>query len=124
MTRPDYCPVAQEPCQAMCVLSDVRCKIRDAAPQPQPDHFPDAGKMVQPCSPAEYRIRCRMAESCLPEAEYKTRLTTLHDDMLAEIEALREALKRIDAMCFAPPDFSDATMQEIARAALAQGETK
>ena len=30
MTRPDYCPVAQEPCQAMCALSDVRCKIRDA----------------------------------------------------------------------------------------------
>ena len=34
MTRPDYCPVAQEPCQAMCALSDVRCKIRDTAPQP------------------------------------------------------------------------------------------
>jgi hypothetical protein len=34
MTRPDYCPVSQEPCQAMCVLSDVRCKIRDTAPQP------------------------------------------------------------------------------------------
>jgi len=29
MTRPDYCPVAQEPCQAMCALSNVRCKIRD-----------------------------------------------------------------------------------------------
>jgi len=27
MTRPDYCPVAQEPCQSMCVFSDVRCKI-------------------------------------------------------------------------------------------------
>lgn len=34
MTRPDYCPVAQEPCQAMCALSDVRCKIRDTRPQP------------------------------------------------------------------------------------------
>ena len=33
MTRPDYCPVAQEPCQAMCVLSDVRCKIRDTPPK-------------------------------------------------------------------------------------------
>ena len=31
MTKPDYCPVAQEPCQLMCVTSDVRCKIRDAA---------------------------------------------------------------------------------------------
>jgi tRNA nucleotidyltransferase (CCA-adding enzyme) len=30
--RPDYCPVANEPCQAMCALSDVRCKIRDTAP--------------------------------------------------------------------------------------------
>jgi len=35
MTRPDYCPVAQEPCQAMCALSDVRCQIRDTAPHPQ-----------------------------------------------------------------------------------------
>ena len=35
MTKPDYCPVAQEPCQLMCVTSDVRCKIRDAA-QPAP----------------------------------------------------------------------------------------
>jgi hypothetical protein len=35
MTRPDYCPAAQEPCQAMCILSDVRCQIRDGAPQPQ-----------------------------------------------------------------------------------------
>lgn len=34
MMRPDYCPLSQEPCQAMCVLSDVRCKIRDTAPQP------------------------------------------------------------------------------------------
>lgn len=32
--RPDYCPVAQEPCQAMCAMSDVRCKIRDSRPQP------------------------------------------------------------------------------------------
>jgi hypothetical protein len=32
MTRPDYCPVAQAPCQAMCALSDVRCQIRDTQP--------------------------------------------------------------------------------------------
>jgi hypothetical protein len=32
---------------------------------------------------------------------------------------LLEALKRIEAKCSAPPDFSDATMQEIARAAIA-----
>jgi hypothetical protein len=38
-------------------------------------------------TPAEYRIRCRMSESCLPDAEYRSRLTALHDDMLAEIEA-------------------------------------
>ena len=36
MTRPDYCPIAQEPCQAMCVFSDVRCKIRDNTPQVAP----------------------------------------------------------------------------------------
>lgn len=32
MTRPDYCPVAQEPCQAMC---DVPCKIKDIRQQPK-----------------------------------------------------------------------------------------
>jgi hypothetical protein len=35
---------------------------------------------------------------------------------------LLEALKRIDEMCAAPPNFSDATMQEIARAAIAKAE--
>jgi hypothetical protein len=35
---------------------------------------------------------------------------------------LLEALKRIDEMCAAPPNFSDATMQEIARAAIARAE--
>jgi len=35
MTRPDYCPVAQAPCQAMCALSDVRCQIRDTQPTAQ-----------------------------------------------------------------------------------------
>ena len=39
MTKPDYCPVAQEPCQLMCVTSDVRCKIRDAAQPAVPDAF-------------------------------------------------------------------------------------
>jgi hypothetical protein len=48
-------------------------------------------------TPAEYRIRCRTAESCLPDAEYRARLTALHDDMLTEIEALREALERLIA---------------------------
>ena len=38
-------------------------------------------------TPAEYQTRCRMAESCLPPAEYRTLLTQLHDDMLGEIEA-------------------------------------
>ena len=40
MTRPDYCPVAQEPCQAMCAFSDVRCQIRDTAPQVAPQVAP------------------------------------------------------------------------------------
>jgi hypothetical protein len=35
---------------------------------------------------------------------------------------LLEALRRIDEMCAAPPNFSDATMQEIARAAIARAE--
>lgn len=38
-------------------------------------------------TPAELRIRCRVAESCLPDAEYRRRLTALHDDMLTIIEA-------------------------------------
>jgi EAL domain-containing protein (putative c-di-GMP-specific phosphodiesterase class I) len=38
-------------------------------------------------TPAEYRTRCRIAESCLPPAEYRTLLTRLHDDMLGVIEA-------------------------------------
>jgi hypothetical protein len=51
---------------------------------------PDA---IHTCTPKalvladELRTRCRLSESCLPEAEYRTRLTVLHDDMLAEIEA-------------------------------------
>jgi len=44
----------------------------------------------------EYRILCRRAESCLPPAEYRTLLTELHDEMLADIEALREALKEAE----------------------------
>lgn len=37
-------------------------------------------------------------------------------------QELLSALRRIDEMCAAPPNFSDATIQEIARAALAQPE--
>lgn len=48
MTRPDYCPVAQEPCQAMCVLSGVRCEIRDGKPAQQPQ----AAKPLEPLEPA------------------------------------------------------------------------
>ena len=36
----------------------------------------------------------------------------------AEVARLRDALLRIDSMCAAPPNFSDATIQEVARAAL------
>lgn len=32
--------------------------------------------------------RCAVAQSCFPESSFKARLTALHDDMLAEIEAL------------------------------------
>lgn len=34
------------------------------------------------------------------------------------VDKLVEALERVESMCSAPPDFSDATIQEIARAAL------
>lgn len=36
----------------------------------------------------------------------------------AENKRLREALERIESMCAAPPNFSDATIQEVARTAL------
>jgi hypothetical protein len=46
-------------------------------------------------SPAEFRIRCRVAESCLPDAEYRKKLTDLHDELLAVIEqpAMRSATR-------------------------------
>ncbi len=40
MTRSDYCPVAQEPCQAVCYVSGVRCVIRDGRPVPAPQPAP------------------------------------------------------------------------------------
>lgn len=39
-------------------------------------------------------------------------------------DGLLEALKKINGMCAAPPDFSDATIQEVARAAIAKAEAK
>lgn len=40
------------------------------------------------------------------------------DALEADRKMLREALERIESMCAAPPNFSDATIQEVARAAL------
>jgi hypothetical protein len=60
MTRADYCPVAQEPCQAMCVLSDVRCQIRDKSPQPQSKQEPaeyDHGPQAETLAEAERDVR-------------------------------------------------------------------
>lgn len=34
--------------------------------------------------------RCRIAQECLPQAEYRRLLTALHDDMLAALEANKE----------------------------------
>ena len=44
--------------------------------------------------------------------------TQARADLEAENARLREALKRIESMCAAPPDFSDAAIQDVARAAL------
>ena len=62
MTRPDYCPVAQEPCQAMCALSDVRCKIRDTPPAAQRQPLTDEEIMqtwegVIKYAPGEVRLK-------------------------------------------------------------------
>lgn len=64
MTRPDYCPVAQEPCQAMCVLSDVRCKIRDTPPAAQPAPVPLTKEQVRDlCKSAGYGMTSMQARA-------------------------------------------------------------
>ena len=68
-------------------------------------------------TPAEYRVRCRRAESCLPPAEYRTLLTALHDEMLAEIDALRGFAQEVRRT-------GDTRLASMAIAALAQGEKK
>ena len=90
MTRPDYCPVAQEPCQAMCALSDVRCQIRDTAPQPQPDEHVDCPRCGH-CCPDDTAL-LRQALEALEELQYAN--TDKAERMAAEaIAALRERLK-------------------------------
>lgn len=46
------------------------------APLPEPDDHRYA---------ASFATRCRLAQECLPDAEYRQRLTALHDEMLAAI---------------------------------------
>lgn len=44
---------------------------------------------VAPAAPAraDFAERCRIAQECLPDAEYRRMLTALHDDMLAALSA-------------------------------------
>ena len=58
--------------------------------------------------PKEYAERAR----CYAEAR-----------LAAPTSSLLAALKRIDDMCSAPPNFNDATIQDIARAAIAASES-
>ncbi len=66
MTRPDYCPVAQEPCQAMCSMSDVRCKIRDSHSQPKREWVgltpEDAIDIIWACRGTESIVRTTEAK--------------------------------------------------------------
>jgi len=73
----------------------------------------------------------REARSAEWNKEFAARQLAIKEAQAAKDEAARraalypellEALKRIDEMCAAPPNFSDATMQEIARAAIARAE--
>lgn len=42
---------------------------------------------IRPATVQVLRDRCRAAEQCLPDAQYRARLTALHDEMLAAIAA-------------------------------------
>lgn len=41
-------------------------------------------------TPPTFAERCRIAQECLPHAEYRTRLTALHEEMLAALSRDRE----------------------------------
>jgi hypothetical protein len=73
-----------------------------------------------------YEERCRLAQSLLPESSYRDRLTTLHSDMLAEIERSLElygALQSLTAVARRYlPDYDE--HPEIQRADEALGETQ
>ena len=34
----------------------------------------------------DFRAKCRLVEKCLPESPYRAKMTSLHDEMLEEIE--------------------------------------
>lgn len=36
-----------------------------------------------------YRQRCTIAQSCIPESGFKTKLTALHNEMLEDMDVLR-----------------------------------
>lgn len=38
--------------------------------------------------------RCKVATDCLPDAPYRTQLTALHDELLANLDAVKSALAR------------------------------
>jgi hypothetical protein len=77
----------------------------------------------------EKALALRLADALTVQVEIGGGDLTELEQAAAELRRLHdlngellEALKRIDEMCAAPPNFSDATMQEIARAAIARAE--
>ena len=61
--------------------------------------------------------RCKLAADCLPEAPYRAMLAELHQEMLAEIKQLREALQiasgamyRIAATAIDDDDWRESSM--------------
>ena len=54
--------------------------------------------------------RCKLAADCLPEAPYRAMLAELHQEMLAEIKQLREALHRIAATAIDDDDWRESSM--------------
>lgn len=62
---------------------------------------------------ASFKERCEIAQNCLPDAEYKKRLTILHNEMLAKIKKLEFHRENYSCMaCWGEPAHCDCGMDK------------